>query len=59
MSTRQYKARIAESKARLDAELRGVVKKLAHHKRDDIKEYIRQRCSVAITDEYLDELLSH
>ena len=55
--SRQYRERIAQSKARLDVELRNVVKKIAHHSRADIKEYIRQRCSVAITDEYLDQLL--
>lgn len=52
-----YKSRIAESKSRLDTELANVVKKIRHHKREHIKEYIRQRCNVSIDDDYLTQLI--
>ena len=52
-----YKDRIDKSKARLDVELRNVAKKLTHRSISEFQTYVRQRCNVAITDEYAAQLM--
>lgn len=55
---RAYKARIALSKANLDIELLEMARKTGHHGTKNFIEYTRQRCNVAITEEYARDLLS-
>ena len=59
---RRSRARVAAngaaSAARLDGELLSIARKIGHHGVRNFVEYARQRCSVALTDEYARDLLS-
>jgi hypothetical protein len=55
---RAYKARIAESKGRLEESLLSDAKRFGHHGVADFIEIVRQRHNVAITEDYAYELLT-
>ncbi len=56
MTDPRYRTRIRASKAHIEAEVEAVAKKLAHHGPEDLKEVIRQRMNVHITDAWAREL---
>ena len=52
----KYKTRIKASNANIETEVRNVAKKIGHHGPDNLKEYIRQRMNVHMTDDWATEL---
>ena len=58
MPRSNYKANIAQSKARLDRELENFARAIGHHGVANFIESARQRCHTAITADYARDLLA-
>ena len=50
------KQSVADSKARLEAEIRALVPKIAHHPLKDVKALVDQRCRTSVDVAFLREL---
>lgn len=56
---RAYKQRIAQSKARLDADMRATVAANKGLPFDEMRELVNRRCHTAIDPDYLRELMRY